>query len=118
MQSTEAGQASGASAYPHESQPAQPDSNNAATPGAGDSSLLYPAIVESLVQQHFQYPQGSTVPDPPAQDISTPALDWTSNMVSAINWLQPDSIAFDDEDLNSLFPIFPGDYIFSPSIDF
>lgn len=118
VQSTEADQASGASAYPHESHPAQPDSNSAAALRAGDSSVLYPPNVESLVQQHFQYSQGSAIPDPLEQGIATPALDWTSNMVSTINWLQPESISFNDEDLNSLFPIFPGDYIFSPSIDF
>ncbi|KAK4940933.1 hypothetical protein LTR10_019087 [Elasticomyces elasticus] len=40
--------------------------------------------------------------------------DWNSN---AINWLQPDSYNLSDEYLASLFPIFPDNYYFSPSVD-
>lgn len=70
-----------------------------------------PNVQVPQVQSAFYAPNG-LVPD----SIMT-SFDWNPNMVSSINWLQPDNFNFTDEDLGGLFPTFPDNYYFSPSVD-
>jgi hypothetical protein len=54
---------------------------------------------------------------PVGENVTTPAANWTTKVLSTINWLQSDMTSFSDDDLNNLFGFFSGDFSFSPSID-
>lgn len=43
--------------------------------------------------------------------------EWTLSGESTINWLQADPLSFDEDDWNTLFPMFPDEFSFSPSVD-
>lgn len=79
-------------------------------------SVSQPVHAIGLVQQQYNYNQNGTFHSPVDEDATIPALDWAANVMSTINWLQSDTISFNDGDLNNLFPVFPGDFTFSPSI--
>ncbi|KAL6246198.1 hypothetical protein RBB50_006433 [Rhinocladiella similis] len=76
---------------------------------------LEPTSSDVPITQHEStyYPQSELDQTAP---MST--FDWNTNITSTINWLQPDSFDLDDEDLGTMFPMFPENYYFSPSIDF
>jgi len=87
-----------------------------ANPSPYAQSIPQPVQPESLVQQQYNYNHNGTFNGPLEDDAMLPAIDWSANMMSTINWLQSDTISFNDDDLNNLFPLFPGDFSFSPSI--
>lgn len=101
----------------------QPETGNAqgglvANTSSYIQSVSQPAHAAALVQQPFDYNQDTTFRAPVDEDATIPAPDWTANVMSTINWLQADTMSFNDDDLNNLYPLFPGDFSFSPSIGF
>ncbi|KAJ9613730.1 hypothetical protein H2204_014693 [Knufia peltigerae] len=72
-----------------------------------------PSDLQITQQESTYYPQSDL-----DQTATLSTFDWNANITSTINWLQPDSFNLDDADLGTLFPIFPENYYFSPSVDF
>lgn len=99
----------------------QPEAGHAQDALAGNPSPYLRDVLQQdpsagLIQPPFQYNQDSAFPATIEESMTATAPDWTTNVMSTINWLQADTVDFNDDDLNSLFPMFPGDFSFSPSI--
>lgn len=60
---------------------------------------------------------GQTFYDNPSQSNTLAPPDWNLSGLSTINWLQTDPMAFNEDDWNTMFPLFPEDFSFSPSVD-
>lgn len=104
------------SAYYPELQQAQGASLD--NPSYNAQNRSHPADSGALANQPPSYNQIGPLYPPVVESVTIPATEWTTNVMSTINWLQPDAMNLNDDDLNSLFPFFPGDYTFSPSVDF
>lgn len=102
------------SAYQPETRPVQTVLGGNPSPYL--ENVLQPDHAAGLLQQPFQYSQDNSYPPAIEENATMAAPDWTTNMMTTINWLQADTINFDDDDLSNLFPLFPGDFSFSPSI--
>ncbi|OQV07725.1 Fungal specific transcription factor domain-containing protein [Cladophialophora immunda] len=91
----------------------QPQPGLVASPSADTRGDPYPADAGAVLQPSSST-QYSTSQNPLEESATTSAFVWPSNLT--INWLQPDDINFDGGEFNDVFPIFPADYSFSPSI--